>query len=86
MRFHPVQTPTVDIYAKLATGCSMTYESSAPGEIEFTLGGRVDGAIMLTFTDTALQQFLTLATTAINENPTTASSNGTVTASGHTTA
>ncbi|GAA2975515.1 hypothetical protein [Actinokineospora diospyrosa] len=81
-----MQTPTVDIYAKLSTDCSMTYESSAPGEIEFTLGGRVDGAIMLTFTDTALRQFLTLATTAINETPTTASSSGMVTADGPTTA
>ncbi|GAA3031801.1 hypothetical protein [Actinokineospora globicatena] len=68
--------PTLDVYAKLATGCPMSYETNTLGETEFTLGGRMNGAVVLTFTGDTLRDFLAVATeaTAASERPATAES------------
>ncbi|GAA2991797.1 hypothetical protein [Actinokineospora diospyrosa] len=78
-----MHTPTVDVYAKLTTGCPMSYESIAAGETEFTLGGRMSGAVVLTFTDDALRDFLALATAAVGQSTTVQPSVDALAASGY---
>ncbi|RLK57959.1 hypothetical protein [Actinokineospora cianjurensis] len=56
--------PTLDVYAKLNTGCPMSYETNTAGETEFTLGGGMNGAVVLTFTGDTLHDFLAVATAA----------------------
>ncbi|MCP2304031.1 hypothetical protein [Actinokineospora globicatena] len=63
-----MQTPMLDVYTKLTDGCSMSYESIGAGETEFTLGGAINGALVLTFTGAALRDFLALATEALDRN------------------
>ncbi|SER92192.1 hypothetical protein [Actinokineospora terrae] len=68
--------PTLDVYAKVTTGCPISYETTTAGETEFTLGGRMNGAVVLTFTGATLHDFLAVATkaTTASDQPATAES------------